>query len=86
MGNKPRTQKPLGLHLEYNVKEGMYETMENGLLYALPHSLLDSLKKDFTYNNSVEQWYNKLFPVDKKKVIVLNKPDEDLSYSDGEFN
>jgi hypothetical protein len=77
-------QMPLDLSLEYLVKKELYQTIENGVIYQIPYALLDSLKQDFRYNHSVEEWYNKLDRIDKKKVIRPNVNNEEF-YTDGGF-
>lgn len=58
---------------------------DNGVIYHLPHSLLDDLKNHYKYYHDVEQWYKELVKEDRKKVIRTNFTDDGQSYNDGDF-
>jgi predicted component of type VI protein secretion system len=86
MARKPRHQKPLGLRLQYLIKEELYSTFDyDGIEYRLPHSLLDDLKTHFRYNQDVAEWHKTLFPAERQKVQRIGLPKEDLNYNDGNF-
>jgi hypothetical protein len=83
---KPKNQRPLGLYLNYLAEVELWQTYDYaGIEYRFPFSLLDDLKKHFSHNQDVAEWYKTLFPAERQKVIRIGLPEEDLNYNDGKF-
>jgi hypothetical protein len=78
--------RPQGLQLNRLIREDLWQTFDyDGIEYRMPFALMNSLKLHFKFNQDVAEWYKQLEVHEKKQVIRIGLPEEDLNYSDGDF-